>query len=89
MAPNASGIAYASPNSDNIGNFFQVNFSASYTCTIKDKVRLQLGVSVLNIFNRRNIINRYYRLNNTNNAIEVVNTYSIERTPNALIKLSF
>lgn len=89
IAPNATGIAYASPNSDNIGNFFQVNFSASYTCKIRDKVRLQLGVSVLNIFNRRNIINRYYRLNNTSDAIEVVNTYSIERTPNALIKLIF
>jgi len=85
---NSPAIAYASPNSENIGNFFQVNFSASYVWKITDKSRLQLGVSVLNIFNRQNIINRYYRLNN-DSEIEVVNTYSIERTPNALIKFSF
>ncbi len=86
---NTPGIIYASPNSDNIGNFFQVNFSASYVCKITEKTQLQLGLSVLNIFNRENIINRYYRINTASNAIEVVNTYSIERTPNALIKFSF
>ncbi len=83
------GIIYDSPNSGNIGNFFQVNFSASYVYNISEKTRLQLGISVLNIFNRRNIINRYYRLNENNDAIQVVNTFSTERTPNALIKLTF
>ncbi|MCW4470560.1 TonB-dependent receptor [Flavobacterium sp. MFBS3-15] len=89
VADSGPGIIYASPNSAHIGNFFQVNFSASYVFNITEKSRLQLGVSVLNIFNRKNIINRYYRLNNDNDAIEVVNTYSLERTPNALIKLTF
>lgn len=83
-----TGINYAVPNSDNLNNFFQVNFSASYLLKFGSKSSLQLGVSVLNIFNRQNIINRYYRVNSSNN-IEVVNTYSLERTPNALIKFSF
>lgn len=89
VADTGPGIIYAPPNSAHIGNFFQVNFSASYVFNITEKSRLQLGISVLNIFNRKNIINRYYRLNSDNNAIEVVNTYSLERTPNALIKLTF
>ena len=82
-------IAYNYPNSDNLENFFQVNFSVSYAYEILPKINLQLGVSVLNIFNRQNIINRYYRINSNQNGIEMVNTYSLERTPNALIKLSF
>ncbi|OYQ37654.1 hypothetical protein CHU92_07810 [Flavobacterium cyanobacteriorum] len=82
-------ILYGDPNADNIENFFQMNFSATYTWKFQKKTTLQLGVSVLNLFNRQNIINRYYRYNTDAQAIEVVNTYSVERTPNALIKLSF
>lgn len=85
----ASEIVYSSPNSANIENFFQVNFSASYVIKATEKSQLQLGISVQNIFNRQNIINRYYRINSDNNGIEVVNTYALERTPNALIKFSF
>lgn len=84
-----SRISYGEPNSENIGNFFQVNFSASYTIRASKKSQLQLGISVLNIFNRKNIINTYYRTNNTGDAIEMVNTFALERTPNALIRFSF
>lgn len=89
IAENTPGIIYDYPNSDNIGNFFQVNFSASYAFNITEKTKFQFGVSVMNIFNRKNIINQYYRLNNEQDAIEQVNTFSIERTPNAFIKLTF
>jgi hypothetical protein len=91
-AVNANGtpeIVYSSPNANNIANFFQVNFSALYVIKANKKSQLQLGISVLNIFNRKNIINRYYRINNASDGIEVVNTYSLERTPNALIKFTF
>ncbi|MNK16413.1 TonB-dependent Receptor Plug Domain protein [compost metagenome] len=84
-----SQIVYASPNSSNLDNFFQVNFSASYVIKSTKNSQLQLGISVINIFNRQNIINRYYRINGDTNGIEVVNTYALERTPNALIKFSF
>lgn len=89
ITPSSPQIIYSSPNSSNIENFFQVNFSASYVIKATEKSQLQLGISVQNIFNRKNIINRYYRINTDNNGIEVVNTYALERTPNALIKFSF
>ena len=82
-------IIYDTPNSDNLDNFFQVNLSASYVIKATKKSQLQLGISVLNIFNRKNILNRYYRLNSAGDAIQMVNTYGLERTPNALIKFSF
>jgi hypothetical protein len=83
-------ISYSDPNSDNIENFFQLDFSAMYGVKLKkDKVSLQFGVSVMNLLDRKNIINRYYRLNSDTHLIEVVNTYSVERVPNAMIRLSF
>ena len=85
---NTPSIYYDYPNSNNLSDFFQVNFSASYRWNISEKVRMQFGLSVLNIFNRKNIINRYYRIN-ANEDIEEVNTFALERTPNALIKIMF
>ncbi|RZL01043.1 MAG: TonB-dependent receptor, partial [Pedobacter sp.] len=87
--PENPQIDYSIPNEANLDDFMQFNFSASYTFNLSEKTKLQLGVSVLNIFNRQNIINRYYRINSETNSVEVVNTYSVERTPNALIKFSF
>jgi hypothetical protein len=87
--PSNPVIVYAAPNGDNLEDFFQINFSASYLFHLTTKARLQVGVSVLNLFNQRNTINRYYRISSDNNSIQVVNTYGLERTPNALIKLSF
>jgi outer membrane receptor for Fe3+-dicitrate len=89
ITPTSAQIIYADPNSVNLENFFQVNFSASYIIKATEKSQLQLGISVQNIFNRQNIINRYYRINGDSNSIEEVNTYALERTPNALIKFSF
>jgi len=84
----APTIAYAYPNSRNLDNFFQANFSAAYSASVTSKARLQFGLSVLNVFNRKNIINNYYRVNTTTNDIEAVNTFALKRTPNAFIKLS-
>jgi len=82
-------VAYRNPNSDNAGNFFQMDFSASYTYKLSEKTSLQFGAAVLNLFNRRNIINTYYRINSDRDGIEMVNTFALERTPNAMVKFSF
>jgi hypothetical protein len=82
-------VTYQNPNSGNIGNFFQADFSASYTWKLSQKTNLQFGAAVLNLLNRRNIINTYYRINSDRNGIEMVNTFALERTPNAMVKFTF
>lgn len=82
-------IYYNFPNNKNLSDYFQVNFSASYNWKFDSKTQLELGISVLNILNKKNLISRYYRVNNSNNTIESVNTYSLERTPNLSLKLDF
>ncbi|RZJ70926.1 TonB-dependent siderophore receptor [Flavobacterium sp.] len=86
--PNYGEIGYNDPNNGNLSDYFQANFSASYFWKLSRKAQLNLGVSVLNLFDNRNIINRYYRLNDSN-SVERVNTYSLGRTPNLSLKVTF
>jgi hypothetical protein len=53
------------------------------------KARLQVHASLLNIFNKSNTVNRYYRVNSLSNTIESVNTYALERTPNLSLRLLY
>ena len=81
-------IAYADPNDRFLDDYLQFNFSASYYWMIGNS-KLQANVSVLNLFDKKNVINRYYRINTQTNAIESVNTYSMERTPNLSLRWYF
>lgn len=82
-------ITYNSPNNDRLNDFFQLNFSASKNWKINDKIALETNASVLNIFNKKNSVNRFYRINTTNNTVESINTYALNITPNVNVKLSF
>lgn len=86
--PANPSVNYNTPNNENLKDYFQVNFSALYEWKLTKKTNLQLGFSVLNIFDNQNVINRYYRANSTNTSIESVDTYSLARTFNVNIKLS-
>ncbi|RZK11892.1 MAG: TonB-dependent receptor [Flavobacterium sp.] len=87
--PSKPQIIYNNPNNSNLSDFFEVNLSANYNWTLTPKSNLQFGISVLNILNRDNIVNRYYRVNKTNESIESVNTLALKRTPNLSVKYNF
>ncbi|MFT3795525.1 TonB-dependent receptor plug domain-containing protein [Flavobacterium sp.] len=82
-------ITYNDPNKRYLEDYLQFNLSASYYWNLGQKTKLQANASVLNLLNKENVINRYYRVNTTANDIEVVNTYSMERTPNLSLRLTF
>ncbi|MBD3582439.1 TonB-dependent receptor plug domain-containing protein [Flavobacterium selenitireducens] len=85
--PNFGQIAYADPNSSNLDDYFQSNVSCSYQIRI-GKSSMAAGFSVMNLLDNRNVINRYYRLNDEN-SIERVNTYALGRTVNLSLKVMF
>lgn len=87
--PSKPIIQYNSPNNNRLKDYFQLNFSASKEWNLSKKTTLQTSVSVLNILNKKNVINRFYRINTTGTIIESVDTFSLERTPNVNIKISF
>lgn len=82
-------IVFDSPNSSRLNDYLQLNISSNYSITINKKINLVVGASIQNILNNRNVINEYFRINQNNNSIEKVNIFSIERTPNLLIRLNF
>ncbi|AWG25446.1 hypothetical protein FK004_09470 [Flavobacterium kingsejongi] len=82
-------INYNMPNNTTLSDYFQVNFSAAYTWQLQCGAQLELAAAVLNILDKKNLINRYYRVNTDTNSIESVNTYSLSRTPNLSVKYTF
>lgn len=77
------------PNSSNLEDYFQVNFSSSYAFNLGKKSKLNLGFSIQNVLNNKTSVNQHYRINNNTNIVEQVNTFSLERTPNAFLRFTF
>lgn len=82
-------IVYKTPNTANLPDYLQFNFSASKDWKLNSRISLQSSISILNLFNKSNIIQRYYRVNAAQDGIESVNTYSLRRTPNVNLKINF
>ncbi|NJM79261.1 MAG: TonB-dependent receptor [Flavobacterium sp.] len=68
-------ITYKEPNSDRLKDYFQTNISASYSHSFKDKCDLKIGASIQNVFNTENVINQFFRINQSTESIEKVNTF--------------
>lgn len=86
--PANSQIIYNAPNAQNLPDYVQVNLSASKTWQL-GRATLTASGSLLNIFDRNNVINRYYRINLAGNTVEKVNIFSLGRTPNVGLRLIF
>ena len=86
--PETPTVSYQEPNSSNLDDYFQVNFSGSYAFNLSKKSKLNFGFSIQNIFDNKTSINQHYRINNNTNLVEEVNTYSLERTFNGFVRFS-
>ncbi|MFV8342647.1 TonB-dependent receptor [Flavobacterium sp. XS2P39] len=82
-------IDYNTPNNKILNDFFQVNFSTTYKWESLDQIQYKLGFSLLNVLNRKNEINEYYRINTVTNSIEDVKTFSLRRTPNLSFRITY
>ncbi|MEY8862798.1 TonB-dependent receptor plug domain-containing protein [Tenacibaculum singaporense] len=80
-------INFDTANSSKIDNYLRADASAMYKKQITDKINVDIGVSVWNLFNTQNTLNNYYRVEN-NNANKYAR-YSLGTTPNFLLKLNF
>lgn len=82
-------LVYNKPNNTNLNVFTQVNLSSTYKWATANGIQFKLGVSILNIFNKKNEISEYYRVSSLANAIEEVETFSLQRTPNVSFRVLF
>ncbi len=81
-------INYAPPNSSRLPEYLRVDASAIYNFDISRRVKANAGVSVLNMTNRKNVLNKYYRLTD-DNQIETVENISLGITPNLSFRVNF
>ncbi|TAI49621.1 TonB-dependent receptor [Flagellimonas allohymeniacidonis] len=81
-------INFQEPNSSRLPEYFRADASAIYLFNISDRVKANAGVSVLNLTNRRNRLNTYYRVTE-DDQIETVENISLGITPNLSFRVSF
>lgn len=83
-------VNYDSPNEANLPFYFRIDASASYSFEITNKLNGQVNAGVINLTDRENIINRYYRINDNDPSKAVkVDEKSLGFTPNMLIRINF
>lgn len=81
-------LIYNRPNNTNLQVFSQVNLSSTYKWETVGGIQYKIGISILNILNRKNEIGEYYRISSLTNSIEEVETFAIHRTPNLSFRIS-
>lgn len=81
-------INYEEHNSSRLSEYFRADASFIYHFTMGDKIQTSVGTSVLNILDKKNILNTYYRLN-AQNEIETIQRVSLGVTPNLSFRMSF
>lgn len=81
-------INYNSPNSSNLSDYFRTDFSTTYDFDFTKKTKAKIGLSVWNVFNKSNSLNRIYILEDDNTVTEV-ETKSLGITPNLSFRVKF
>ena len=83
-----SRINYKSPNSSRLDDYFRADASAIYKFNLSRSVKANAGISLINMTNRKNSLNKYYRVNE-DDEIETVESISLGITPNVSFRVSF
>ncbi len=81
-------INYQEPNSSRLPQYIRLDASAVYDFPLSRRVNASIGASVLNVLDRENILNTYFRLDEQFN-IETVKSLSLGFTPNVSFRVRF
>jgi len=84
-------LFYEEINSYRLPNYQRMDFSSTYSFDLgkRNMIHGTLGVSVLNIFNTGNVLNRSYIINPTTNEINTIDTKSLERVTNLVFRITW
>ncbi|MDC6352591.1 carboxypeptidase-like regulatory domain-containing protein [Zeaxanthinibacter sp. PT1] len=81
-------IRYQEPNSSRLPDYLRADASAVYEFKIGQGIDASVGASVLNLLNKKNLLNVYYRLNEQDE-VERVESASLGLTPNISARIKF
>lgn len=83
-------INYDIPNGENLEDYWRTDFSAIYKFSLGDDIKATAGAALLNIFNKQNTLNIYYRLDTPQSTeIQQVEQLSLGLTPNFSFRVQF
>ncbi|MDO5971463.1 TonB-dependent receptor [Flavivirga aquimarina] len=82
-------INYNEPNRERLADYLKFDTSVSYNFDISKKIDYKLTLGLINIGNRKNILNRYYTLTEDKEDIEILDRYGLEFTPNVSLNIDF
>ncbi|GGK35489.1 TonB-dependent receptor [Yeosuana aromativorans] len=87
---NTTVVNYGTPNGDNLDDFMRLDASFSYNFKMSQALKASLRAGVLNIMDRKNSINRYFKVdsNDSNSAI-LIDNKSLGLTPNLSFRIKF
>lgn len=80
-------INFEIPNSSTTSDYLRVDVSATYSFIFSKKTKIDIGASVWNVLNTKNIINTYFYLNQENQPVTVENL-SLGLTPNVFARIT-
>ncbi|AUP77453.1 TonB-dependent receptor [Flavivirga eckloniae] len=82
-------INYNEPNTERLSNYLRFDATLSYDFDISKRVDYKLTVGLINIANKKNVLNRYYTLTEDKEHIEILDKYGLEFTPNVSLNIKF
>ncbi len=82
-----NGISYGAPNVLSLSNYLRLDLSMNYSFAIGKSGKGYIGASVLNLTNRKNYFNTYYRV--VNSSLERVEHQGLGITPNLNLRVNF
>ena len=83
-----STIDYDVPNDERIPNYLRTDVSAIYQFKMTNTTKATVGISIWNLFDRKNTLNRYYILND-DESISQLESQSLGITPNVSFRVWF
>lgn len=81
-------VNFESTNSSRLKNYFKIDASALYAFNLNKDTNANLGISVWNILNTSNELNRFYRIDD-NATVNEFSQKSLDITPNFILRILF
>lgn len=85
---NSGALIYESPNAKRMPNYIRTDISARYSFEFAEGVNAEVGASIWNVLNKRNIVNRFYS-RDANGPIIQNDEFALRLTSNFSFRLKF
>ncbi len=80
-------INFNEPNANNLDDYLRIDFSTTYNFYLGRETKAKVGLSVWNLMNKKNNLNTYYTLGETD--VNQIENQSLGITPNVTFRVNF